>query len=71
MRAAGKIGVEICVLGAAALLPRGSGAQYVVGGSGLALAAGAYFALPVWQILLSRQMAARPAVTADWSEVAA
>lgn len=57
------------VMGAAALLPRGSIWQYMVGGAGLTVATGAYFALPVWQILLSRQMAARPAVAARPSEV--
>lgn len=63
-RAAEVLGVGalsgMAVTAAAALLPWGSPAQLAVGGTGMALAAGAYLGLPVWQIELSRQLARRP-----------
>ena len=44
------------LVGAAALLPRGSAAQYVIGGPGVALGLAAFTAFPFWQIALSRAM---------------
>jgi hypothetical protein len=55
----GLAGLPLAAVGAA--LPRGSVAQYAVGGVGVGLVLAAYLALPVWQILLSRAMSCRPA----------
>lgn len=52
-------GMPVAALGAA--LPRGSVAQYVVGGMGFGMVLAAYLALPVWQLRLSRTMSRRPA----------
>jgi len=54
----GLAGMPLAAVGAA--LPRGSVAQYAVGGAGVGLVLSAYLALPVWQILLSRAMSRRP-----------
>jgi hypothetical protein len=40
----------------AALMPRGSTAQYVIGGTGAALGLAAFAVFPIWQIALSRAM---------------
>lgn len=53
----GLAGLPLAGVGAA--LPRGSVAQYAVGGVGVGLTLAAYLALPVWQILLSRAMSRR------------
>ena len=55
----GLAGLPLAAVGAA--LPRGSVAQYAVGGAGVGLVLAAYLALPVWQIRLSRAMSRRPA----------
>ena len=57
----GLAGMPLAAVGAA--LPRGSVAQYAVGGTGIGLTLAAYLALPVWQILLSRAMSRRPAAS--------
>jgi hypothetical protein len=58
----GLAGFPLAAVGAA--LPRGSAAQYAVGGAGVGLVLAAYLAMPVWQILLSRAMSRRPAAAA-------
>jgi hypothetical protein len=73
-RASGVIGAAalsgVATACAAALLPWGSPAQLVVGGVAAAAGAGAFFALPVWQLMLSRAMTRQP-VGGGWlSEVA-
>jgi len=55
----GMAGLPLAAVGAA--LPRGSLAQYAVGGAGVGLVLAAYLALPVWQIVLSRTLSRRPA----------
>jgi hypothetical protein len=55
----GLAGLPLAAVGAA--LPRGSVAQYAVGGAGVGLVLASYLALPLWQILLSRTMSHRPA----------
>ena len=73
-RASGVIGAValsgVATAGAAALLPWGSPAQLVVGGVAAAAGAGAYLALPVWQLMLSRAMTRRPIGGVGRSEVA-
>jgi hypothetical protein len=44
------------LVGAAAVMPRGSAAQYTIGGLGAALGLTAFAAFPLWQIALSRAM---------------
>lgn len=46
--------VSLPLVGVAALTPRASMAQYLIGGAGVALGLTAFAALPVWQIALSR-----------------
>jgi hypothetical protein len=53
----GLAGLPLAAAGTA--LPRGSVAQYAVGGAGVGLVLASYLALPVWQITLSRAMSRR------------
>lgn len=54
----GLAGLPLAAAGLA--LPRGSVAQYAVGGTGVGMVLASYLALPVWQILLSGSMSRRP-----------
>jgi len=47
------------LVGAAAVAPRGSAAQYALGGAGFALGLAGFITIPIWQIALSRAMSKR------------